>query len=326
LSRTSFIFALFGLAVACGQPFGEDPDTTEGALDAVPGRWTLPASVAAVGAETHITYDDAGPWSRKNCAKEQKAGTRAVGEFLLEKFPAIQEAQGFNCRPNTANTSRLSVHGTGRALDLIIPRVGGKANNVKGDPIANYCVEHATEIGIQMIIWDQTVWRANGKNDSKYGGPNPHTDHLHVELTEEAAAMKTAFFVNGPRPERDGGVSEAGTPPPEEPDEPPVEPDEPPPPPPPPPPQTTPDAGMAPTPPPAVQPTSPKTTPSGPDEDDEPAEPIRPRAKETRATAAELDRSSSSDGCSATGRSGSWVAFPAMLLMLVVSRARRRRG
>jgi hypothetical protein len=332
LSRTSFVFALLALAVACGTPFGDDVASTDSALEAVPGRWTLPASIAAIGAGVHLGYDSAPRWSRKNCSGSLKTGTRILGEHLLELFPAIQQTGGYNCRPNTANTSKLSVHGTGRALDLHIPRVAGQANNVKGDAVANWCVEHASEVGIQLVIWDQTMWRADGSNDKKYGGPNPHTDHLHVELTEDAAAMKTSFFVNGPKPAGDAGVVEdAGTlPPPPDASPPPVEPEEPEEPPPPPPPPVTPDASALNPPVTAVQPTPPKSTDIEPDVDDEPGdkEPLSPRARNTRETAEELDTSSDSGGCSASGRSSTGsaagVAFPTMLVMLVVSRTRRR--
>ncbi|MEZ4464481.1 MAG: hypothetical protein R3F43_08225 [bacterium] len=63
--------------------------------------------------------------------------------------------EGYACR-QIRGSSGMSVHGTGRALDIFVPLSGGAADNDLGDPIANWLVEHA-EIGVQLI-WDRTIW------------------------------------------------------------------------------------------------------------------------------------------------------------------------
>jgi hypothetical protein len=161
----------------------------------VPGRWTLPANVRAIGAKVRVGYDDAPAWrGGSGCAGGLKAGARELRTFLDQKFGAITSIGGYACRPNTANTSKTSVHGTGRALDVMIPKSRGSADNTKGDAVAHWLIEHAQEIGVQLIIWDRSIWRANGRNEGAYGGPHPHDDHLHVEITDEAAAKQTAWF------------------------------------------------------------------------------------------------------------------------------------
>lgn len=91
----------------------------------------------------------------------------------------------------------MSVHATGRALDIHIPLDRGRADNGLGDPIANWLIEHAEQIGIQFIIWDQWTWMADrtpGAKGRVYGGAHPHHDHLHIELSPEGAAMQTPWF------------------------------------------------------------------------------------------------------------------------------------
>ncbi|HTE54767.1 MAG TPA: hypothetical protein VK698_28130, partial [Kofleriaceae bacterium] len=47
------------------------------------------------------------------------------------------------------------------------------------------------------IIWDRWLWRAEdapGSKDRAYTGEHPHNDHVHVELSVEAAALGTPFF------------------------------------------------------------------------------------------------------------------------------------
>lgn len=153
------------LAAACGGIGDEGSDSTSSASTA--SRWTLPSSVAAVGAQTKLAYDAAPAWTGPSaCSGMLRDGTRELGHYLRLKFPALQSVGGYACRRNTAARSRMSVHGTGRALDLFVPTRGGRADSAGGDPIANWLVMHSAEIGVQLVIWNRTVWRANGTNTS----------------------------------------------------------------------------------------------------------------------------------------------------------------
>lgn len=202
------VLGLVAAAVACSK--GDDATTSDEELSsAKAGRWVLPKDVAAIGVRTRLAYDDAPAWSAKSCTGKLKSGANKLGEYLRDNYGAVKSVGGYACRPNTANKSQMSVHGTGRALDVFIPKTSGGANNTKGDPVANFLVENGAAIGVQLVIWDRTIWQANGKNDKAYGGPHPHDDHIHVELTEEAAAMKTAWFKDPSGVKRDGGTSEA---------------------------------------------------------------------------------------------------------------------
>ena len=90
------------------------------------------------------------------------------------------------CRPNTANTSQTSVHGTGRAIDVFIPLYRGAADNTLGDPVAHWLVTHAQEIGVQLVIWDRSIWGPSTSPDTRpYTGPHPHRPA--VELRQRLA-------------------------------------------------------------------------------------------------------------------------------------------
>lgn len=199
--------SLLGLLAACGLQ-SEDLAGSDAAL-ATQGRWALPKDVLRVGATVRLHYDGAPSWNRGACAGTLTSGATKLGEYVLDEFAAVASVGGYDCRPNTANQAKLSVHGTGRAIDVFVPKVEGRANNRKGDEIANWLVANAGSIGVQLVIWDRTVWQANGKNDKPYSGPHPHDDHIHVELTEEAAAMSTPWFTA--RSTRDVGESDETT-------------------------------------------------------------------------------------------------------------------
>lgn len=129
-------------------------------------------------------------------------GTLELAADLRRRFPQLRSAGGFDCcRQNTADPGELSVHSIGRALDLGLPRVAGEADRVHGDPIAAWLLVHAEEVGVQLVIWDRSVWQASrrpGERLRAYTGPVPHTDHLHVELSLDGARRRTRYFAGAP--------------------------------------------------------------------------------------------------------------------------------
>lgn len=177
-----------------------EEDINEGAVSeiSVSGRWLAPASVLALGDQQDVAYDDGPAWNGgRNCGGGLLPGAREIGEQLRARFRGISGVDGYACRPNTANTSRLSLHGTGRAIDVFVPLFRGSADNTVGDAAAHWLIANAEAIGIQYIVWDRSSWNASRPRGSKlrtYTGPHPHNDHLHVELTVAGASRRTAFF------------------------------------------------------------------------------------------------------------------------------------
>ena len=213
--RSAWKWVGLALLLGCGEV---DLPTLEQAPApvAVAGRWAPPAAVLARGDAQNVRRDgspliaDGGrcasdnPWA---CSCVHPAcsgglpGTLDFAAFIRRRFPQITSAGGFECcRQNTGDTRYLSVHSIGRAIDLSIPQVGGDADNTAGDEVANWLIEHAQEIGVQIIIWDRASWngsRAPGTKLSAYGGPIPHTDHIHMELNLDGAHRRTPFFTSG---------------------------------------------------------------------------------------------------------------------------------
>jgi hypothetical protein len=118
-------------------------------------------------------------------------------DYIRAKFPGVKSIGGYNCRQNKARLTQTSVHGTGRALDIMIPPIHNRANSAVGDPIANWLVQNAQAIGVQYIIWNWVQWTGSrtGRKDRDYK-PSPHIDHIHVELNRDGAARTTPWFLN----------------------------------------------------------------------------------------------------------------------------------
>lgn len=172
---------------------GHDPPEQVGIAEmpiSISGNYQ-PSSAALAASSSYISqYNDAPPWNNgANCVKGALPGTLRLSQYLIQKFPGVSSIGGQSCRPNTANTAQTSIHGIGRALDIMIPMSGGAADNTVGDEIANWLISHAQELGIQYLIWDRTdfsPWKTSNRVGA-YPGPNPHIDHIHVELTIAAA-------------------------------------------------------------------------------------------------------------------------------------------
>ncbi|MEZ4375248.1 MAG: MYXO-CTERM sorting domain-containing protein [Polyangiaceae bacterium] len=194
------LVALGALGTGCGEAAPDEGVASHTGRLAHPGPWQIPAETLAIGDTQYVEYTGAGPWNNgASCAGGITTGGEILRQYLYDHFPQIASIGGYACRQNTANLSELSVHGTGRALDIMIPVVGADqdADNDAGDPVGNWLIENAEAIGIQYMIWDQWSWnasRAAGSKDRAYTGPNPHVDHLHVELSLAASQNTDDWF------------------------------------------------------------------------------------------------------------------------------------
>lgn len=160
-------------------------------------RWILPANVRAAGEAQSVRYDSPPAWDNgRNCAGPFTQGAAELRRYILDNFRGVSGIGGYNCRYNSAQPTQTSVHGIGRALDIMIPTVGGRANSAVGDPIANWLILNAAALGIQYLIWNRVSWGGSRRapKDRSYTGPNPHIDHIHVELNNDGAQRKTAWF------------------------------------------------------------------------------------------------------------------------------------
>ena len=99
---------------------------------------------------------------------------------------------------------KMSQHGSGRAMDIMIPLIDEddehSANNGVGDPIANWLLLNAHELGVSYIIWDHMNYSANSGRlsvrDEEGSAGHLHTNHIHVDFNWDGAMMRTPWFQN----------------------------------------------------------------------------------------------------------------------------------
>jgi putative peptidoglycan binding protein len=125
-----------------------------------------------------------------SCTGSPTTGAKALMSWFLGAY----SAQGgrnlgiYNCR-TIVGSSTTSLHGEGRAADLGVPIGAGWAVT-----LADRLRLNSAELGVQCVIHNRRIWSGSYPNAGwrTYTGANPHTDHLHVELSWNAARALTA--------------------------------------------------------------------------------------------------------------------------------------
>lgn len=127
-----------------------------------------------------------GPHRASNCTGTFTVGAASLKAVIEEKWrPPVTSIGGYACRKNTASEG-TSIHGLGRALDVMIDGTTPEGL-AKGNEIRNWVINNATQLGVQRVIWNERTWSADRDGWREYTGPNPHIDHLHIEINLEAS-------------------------------------------------------------------------------------------------------------------------------------------
>lgn len=114
-----------------------------------------------------------------HCTGSAAPGARALMVGLLLGFPGARNLGIYNCR-STALGNR-SAHSEGRADDVgCVMALGNQIVHallhLPGGPAS---------LGISAIIHNRVIYSRKSPNGRPYSG-DPHTDHVHIEITRKA--------------------------------------------------------------------------------------------------------------------------------------------
>lgn len=129
---------------------------------------------------TNTTDGGALPYMVGSSREHLSPYAAALADYVKKKYGVSVE--GYNYRKNTANASQLSEHSRGRAIDIMVP------NLAKGQELLNQILAwqrlNGNPARIQYAIFNRRQYGGRSGNwaGRSYGGPNPHTDHIHLEL------------------------------------------------------------------------------------------------------------------------------------------------
>lgn len=128
------------------------------------------------------------------CTSKAELGAVALKDWCVKYYPPARNGGIFNCR-TVRGSAAPSIHGEGRAIDVMFPVINNTAH-AEGQQLFEHLAKNASALGLQTIIWNRRIYSARSPKGRNYTGVNPHIDHLHVEMTRDAAKTLTSARIN----------------------------------------------------------------------------------------------------------------------------------
>lgn len=84
-----------------------------------------------------------------------------------------------------------------RAVDIHLDAQDPEQLRV-GDALMRMFIDHATELGVDHVIWNRRIWYAGRAGEGIRDWPagrDPHTDHVHVAFTRDGSRQQPPYPV-----------------------------------------------------------------------------------------------------------------------------------
>ena len=132
------------------------------------------------------------------CSPAAKPGVVAFRDLLLRTYRGTRNL-GIS---RACSVGGRSEHKEGRALDWGV-HVNRPAEKAAADDMLRWLLAtdkhgnryaNARRLGVQYVIWNRRIWSSYAPTWRAYGGPNPHTDHVHISFNWPGANKQTSFW------------------------------------------------------------------------------------------------------------------------------------
>ena len=178
----------------------------------LPARWSPSAEARRVGDARAVRYTPPAIIAPGEAAQLSAwpYTTALYGAFLAE-YPWLR---GLGVRRASSRWhtegQRRDTHEEGRAFDLGVNR----DDWARGDALADFIVTHASELGVQGVVWRGTEWFSStyGAAFEDRARADDHDDHLHVELSPDVAIRPASEAMPRLRAAMQGGGGGGGFP------------------------------------------------------------------------------------------------------------------
>ena len=120
-------------------------------------------------------------------------GAKALMAWCLNEYHPGTNLGIYNPR-NVRGGVALSLHAEGRAIDVGYPTMRPDGHPM-GRMLAAHMAEHHAGLGVQCVIFARRIWSNTHPTWRPYTGTADHFDHVHIELTREAAAGLTTDII-----------------------------------------------------------------------------------------------------------------------------------
>lgn len=139
-------------------------------------------------AEAFTSFDET------ECIPGERPGVVQFRDWVLQEWGGRDVGITRDC----GKTGSHSGHYSGRAWDWGLS-VSNPVEKRMADEMIAYLLDNDAEmfrrLGMAYIIWNREIWSPQKSTQWRpYGGPSPHTDHVHFSFGPEGAEGKTSFF------------------------------------------------------------------------------------------------------------------------------------
>ncbi len=166
------------------------------------------------------TIDAYATQKTQSCQGGVRPGLNAFRDMALDAVPEARDYGDYACRGTRGARGGLSDHAEGRAWDMGL-NAGNPAEKAAADELIDWLLApdmwgnanaNAHMLGLQMIIWNSQVWRADRPTLQPYRGGDSHTDHIHFSFNWAGANGETSFWNLPKLNSVSGGTGEASAP------------------------------------------------------------------------------------------------------------------
>lgn len=106
---------------------------------------------------------------------------QGIRSLVLQRWPSLTSFSGYRAGAGD--------HGTGHAIDVMIPAWSSASGRALGQEVADYVQAHASELGVTYVIWRQHIWSVARADEGwrlmedRGSATQNHDDHVHVSVS-----------------------------------------------------------------------------------------------------------------------------------------------
>lgn len=127
------------------------------------------------------------PKSPKGDEDNLQAAAQRGMRLAAAQFPEVESIGGFRSGNNAMD------HGTGTAIDIMVPDYASAGGIALGDKIAKFYIDNAGELKVKYVIWRNRIWQSGSwSNYNSAGDDNAkHNNHVHVSFKQSGPPTST---------------------------------------------------------------------------------------------------------------------------------------
>lgn len=136
------------------------------------------------------------PKSPKGDERNLQAAAQRGMRLAAQQFPEVPSIGGFRSGNDPKD------HGTGSAIDIMVPDYQSASGIALGDKIAKFYIDNAGDLKVKYVIWRNKIWQGGSWSDYGSGGDDnaKHNNHVHVSFKQSGPPTLSVTGLAGTGP------------------------------------------------------------------------------------------------------------------------------